>query len=218
VRSILPSSPLLAGRNDGDTGNGIETPGSGLRNIVGSTTVGMMEIPETGLRPDCVACKLPARVVIVGMMEIPETGLRLLLAIVSRRSLGDVVGMMEIPETGLRLSQYVAALARPVHYVGMMEIPETGLRWRGEGRFLARRSSVSDALLVLLLRAMAVSRKRLAAKGRAKSGDRGKGGIKRSVLVDADGIPLRSIGTPANRHHSLSLTETLYAVVETLDG
>jgi hypothetical protein len=179
-------------RNDGDTGNGIETPGSGLRNIVGSTTVGMMEIPETGLRPDCVACKLPARVVIVGMMEIPETG--------------------------LRLSQYVAALARPVHYVGMMEIPETGLRWRGEGRFLARRSSVSDALLVLLLRAMAVSRKRLAAKGRAKSGDRGKGGIKRSVLVDADGIPLRSIGTPANRHHSLSLTETLYAVVETLDG
>jgi hypothetical protein len=126
------------------------------------------------------------------MMEIPETGLRLLLAIVSRRSLGDVVGMMEIPETGLR--------------------------WRGEGRFLARRSSVSDALLVLLLRAMAVSRKRLAAKGRAKSGDRGKGGIKRSVLVDADGIPLRSIGTPANRHHSLSLTETLYAVVETLDG
>ena len=38
------------------------------------------------------------------------------------------------------------------------------------------------------------------------------------MLVDADGIPLRSIGTPANHHHYLSLTETLYAVVETLEA
>jgi hypothetical protein len=32
--------------------------------------------------------------------------------------------------------------------------------------------------------------------------DRGKGGIKRSVLVDVDGIPLGSVGTPANHHDS----------------
>jgi len=38
------------------------------------------------------------------------------------------------------------------------------------------------------------------------------------VLVDAEGIPLGPIGTPANRHHSLFLTETLYAVVENLEA
>jgi hypothetical protein len=38
------------------------------------------------------------------------------------------------------------------------------------------------------------------------------------VLVDAEGIPLGSIGTPANRHHSISLTETLHAVVENLEA
>ncbi len=39
--------------------------------------------------------------------------------------------------------------------------------------------------------------------------DRGKGGIKRSVVVDASGIPLGSITAPANRHDSPLLGETL---------
>lgn len=42
--------------------------------------------------------------------------------------------------------------------------------------------------------------------------DRGKQGIKRSVAVDADGIPLGSITAPANRHDSPLLGETLDAV------
>jgi len=46
--------------------------------------------------------------------------------------------------------------------------------------------------------------------------DRGKRGIKRSVAVDADGIPLGSIGAPANRHDSPLLPETLDAVEEVL--
>jgi hypothetical protein len=44
--------------------------------------------------------------------------------------------------------------------------------------------------------------------------DRGKGGIKRSVAVDADGIPLRSAGAPANRHDSPLLPGTLDSVEE----
>ncbi len=39
--------------------------------------------------------------------------------------------------------------------------------------------------------------------------DRGKGGIKRSVVVDANGIPLGAIAAPANRHDSPLLEETL---------
>jgi|SRR5215207_2427217 len=39
--------------------------------------------------------------------------------------------------------------------------------------------------------------------------DRGKQGIKRSVAVDADGIPLGTITAPANRHDSPLLDETL---------
>jgi transposase len=39
--------------------------------------------------------------------------------------------------------------------------------------------------------------------------DRGKGGIKRSVVVDANGIPLGAIAAPANRHDSPLLDETL---------
>jgi transposase len=39
--------------------------------------------------------------------------------------------------------------------------------------------------------------------------DRGKQGIKRSTLVDANGIPLGAIAAPANRHDSLLLAETL---------
>ncbi len=39
--------------------------------------------------------------------------------------------------------------------------------------------------------------------------DRGKQGIKRSVVVDANGIPLGAIAAPANRHDSPLLEETL---------
>jgi transposase len=39
--------------------------------------------------------------------------------------------------------------------------------------------------------------------------DRGKGGIKRSVVVDGRGIPLGAIAAPANRHDSPLLEETL---------
>jgi hypothetical protein len=46
--------------------------------------------------------------------------------------------------------------------------------------------------------------------------DRGKGGIKRSVAVDADGIPLGSVGAPANRHDSPLLPGTLDSVEEIL--
>jgi transposase len=42
--------------------------------------------------------------------------------------------------------------------------------------------------------------------------DRGKGGIKRSVAVDAEGIPLGSVIAPANRHDSPLLDGTLDAV------
>jgi hypothetical protein len=39
--------------------------------------------------------------------------------------------------------------------------------------------------------------------------DRGKQGIKRSMVVDAKGIPLGAIAAPANRHDSPLLEETL---------
>jgi transposase len=39
--------------------------------------------------------------------------------------------------------------------------------------------------------------------------DRGKQGIKRSTIVDAEGIPLGAIAAPANRHDSPLLGETL---------
>jgi hypothetical protein len=39
--------------------------------------------------------------------------------------------------------------------------------------------------------------------------DRGKGGIKRSMVVDACGIPLGIVIAPANRHDSLLLDDTL---------
>jgi transposase len=39
--------------------------------------------------------------------------------------------------------------------------------------------------------------------------DRGKRGIKRSMVVDAEGIPLGAIAAPANRHDSPLLGETL---------
>ena len=41
--------------------------------------------------------------------------------------------------------------------------------------------------------------------------DRGKGGIKRSVVVDGKGIPLGSVSVPANRHDSPLLAPTLDA-------
>ncbi len=46
--------------------------------------------------------------------------------------------------------------------------------------------------------------------------DRGKRGIKRSVAVDADGIPLGAVAAPANRHDSPLLPETLDIVEEIL--
>ncbi len=39
--------------------------------------------------------------------------------------------------------------------------------------------------------------------------DRGKGGIKRSMVVDACGIPLRIVIAPANCHDSPLLADTL---------
>ena len=48
--------------------------------------------------------------------------------------------------------------------------------------------------------------------------DRGKGGIKRSVVVDAQGIPLGSVAAAANRHDSPLLGETLDSVEEILSG
>jgi transposase len=44
--------------------------------------------------------------------------------------------------------------------------------------------------------------------------DRGKQGIKRSTVVDAEGVPLGVITTPANRHDSPLLGETLHTVGE----
>ncbi len=47
--------------------------------------------------------------------------------------------------------------------------------------------------------------------------DRGKGGLKRSTMVDAEGIPLGAMAAPANRHDSPLLTPTLDAL-PTLGG
>jgi hypothetical protein len=47
--------------------------------------------------------------------------------------------------------------------------------------------------------------------------DRGKRGIKRSMVVDANGIPLGAIAAPANRHDSPLLGETL-DTMEALGG
>jgi DDE family transposase len=68
----------------------------------------------------------------------------------------------------------------------------------------------------------AASPRPLAPCGGEKAGispvDRGKQGIKRSVAVDACGIPLGTVTAPANRHDSPLLTETLDAAVsETLE-
>ena len=46
--------------------------------------------------------------------------------------------------------------------------------------------------------------------------DRGKGGIKRSMAVDAKGIPLGAVSAPANRHDSPLLVPTLEATSEAL--
>jgi hypothetical protein len=46
--------------------------------------------------------------------------------------------------------------------------------------------------------------------------DRGKGGLKRSMAVDAKGIPLGTITAPANRHDSPLLLPTLKAASEVL--
>jgi transposase len=46
--------------------------------------------------------------------------------------------------------------------------------------------------------------------------DRGKRGIKRSMAVDAKGIPLGAVSAPANRHDSPLLVPTLKAASEVL--
>ena len=46
--------------------------------------------------------------------------------------------------------------------------------------------------------------------------DRGKRGIKRSMAVDAKGIPLGTVSAPANRHDSPLLVLTLKAATDTL--
>jgi transposase len=48
--------------------------------------------------------------------------------------------------------------------------------------------------------------------------DRGKMGIKRSMAVDASGIPVGATTAPANRHDSPLLVPTLEAVAKTLGG
>jgi hypothetical protein len=47
--------------------------------------------------------------------------------------------------------------------------------------------------------------------------DRGKSGLKRSTMVDAEGIPLGAMAAPANRHDSPLLAPTLDAL-PTLGG
>src|SRR4029450_5668453 len=46
--------------------------------------------------------------------------------------------------------------------------------------------------------------------------DRGKRGLKRSMAVDAEGIPLGAVSAPANRHDSPLLVPTLEATSEAL--
>jgi transposase len=48
--------------------------------------------------------------------------------------------------------------------------------------------------------------------------DRGKRGLKRSMAVDAKGIPLGTVSAPANRHDSPLLVPTLKATSEALGG
>lgn len=48
--------------------------------------------------------------------------------------------------------------------------------------------------------------------------DRGKKGLKRSMAVDAKGIPLGAVSAPANRHDSPLLVPTLEATSEALGG
>ncbi len=59
-----------------------------------------------------------------------------------------------------------------------------------------------------------------APRGGEKAGrspvDRGKRGIKRSMAVDAEGIPLGSVSAPANRHDSPLLVPTMEATSEAL--
>jgi transposase len=53
-------------------------------------------------------------------------------------------------------------------------------------------------------------------KGGKSPVDRGKRGLKRSMAVDARGIPLGTVTAPANRHDSPLLVPTLMAATETL--
>ena len=48
--------------------------------------------------------------------------------------------------------------------------------------------------------------------------DRGKGGLKRSMAVDAKDLPLAAVSAPANPHDSLLLVPTLQVASEVLWG
>jgi hypothetical protein len=74
-----PHRSLFPCRNDGDTGNGIETRRGPARYGVPTAKVAMMGIPETGLRRHTLWTTQYRRDYLVGMMGIPETGLRLSL-------------------------------------------------------------------------------------------------------------------------------------------
>src|SRR5215203_2013470 len=78
-----------------------------------------------------------------------------------------------------------------------------------------------DRLIGLELSVVAVSlKKNKAPCGGENAGkspvDRGKRGLKRSMAVDARGIPLGSVSAPANRHDSPLLLPTLKAASEAL--
>jgi hypothetical protein len=74
-------------------------------------------------------------------------------------------------------------------------VKETYDRTIGQGRCLELRSDIAVDCCI--------TKAPCGGERSAKSPvDRGKRGIKRSVAVDADGIPLGSIGAPANRHDS----------------
>ena len=55
-------------------------------------------------------------------------------------------------------------------------------------------------------------------KAGRSSVDRGKMGLKRSMAVDAVGVPMGTVSAPANRRDSPLLVPTLEAVLETLGG
>src|SRR5918993_391775 len=117
-----------------------------------------------------------------------------------RHPLGDVA-----PRDGLRLRHDLLAQAPGLAGGrGLGEAPPRAARPAGPGE--------RDRLVPVLAR----QRERAGQRGGALTGpnptDRGKPGTKRHVLVDAGGIPLALVLTPANMHDSLVLEPVLDAV------